>query len=77
LIEFEIVVLLAKNLILINKFYKFLREVIRVKKTIKSFELDILDKIVKCKIKEKYRDLVFRYSINSKLVIESSKSSSC
>ncbi len=78
LVKFEIVALLAllaTNLILINKLYKFLREAIKIEETIKSSKLDILNKIVKCKVREKFQDLEFCRSINSKSIIESTKSS--
>jgi len=68
--------LLAANLILMNELHEFLREAIEVRETMKSFELDILDEVVKCKVKEGFRDLEFRRSMNSKLVIELARSSS-
>jgi len=55
LVEFEIVALLAllvTNLTLINKLCKFLREAIEIRETIESSKLDILNKIVRCKVKE-------------------------
>jgi len=50
-----------------------LRKAIKVRATIKSSKLDILDKIVRCKVKEKDRDLEFRRSINSELIIQSTR----
>jgi len=69
--------LLAANLILMNKLHEFLREAIEVRKAIKSFELDILDEVVKCKVKEEFRDLEFCRSMNSKSIIRFARSSSC
>jgi len=79
LVEFEIVALLAllaTNLILINKLHKFLCEAIKIKKTIKSFKLNILNKIVRCKVREEFQDLKFCRLMNFKSIIESTKSSS-
>jgi len=78
LVEFEVVALLAllaTNLILINKFYKFLCEAIKIRETIKSSKLNILNKIVRCKVKEEFQDLEFCCSINLKLIIEFVRSS--
>jgi len=69
--------LLATNLILVNKLYKFLRKAIKIKKAIKSFRLNILDKIVKYKIKEKFQDLEFCCLINLKSTIKFAKLLSC
>jgi len=77
LIEFEIVILLGKNLKLINKLYRFLRKIIRIKKAIESSKLNILDKIVKYRVEKKYQDLVFCYLINFELIIEFSKLLNC
>jgi len=80
LIEFKIVVLLAllvTNVILINKFYKFLRKAIKIRRIIKSFKLNILNKIIKCKVKEKFRNLKFCCSINLKSIIKFTKLSNC
>jgi len=68
--------LLATNLMLINKLYKFLRKAIKIREAIKSSKLDILNKIVKCKVKEESQNLEFCYSINFELIIEFGKSSS-
>ena len=79
LAEFEIVTLLALlavDLILVNELYKFLREAIEIRGAIKSFELNILDKIVRCKVREEFRDLEFRRSMNPKSIIEFAKLSS-
>jgi len=76
LVGFEIVTLLAllaTNLISINKLYKFLRKAIKIERAIKDSKLDILDKIVRWKVREEFRDLEFRYSIDSKSIIESIK----
>ncbi len=80
LVEYKIVallVLLATNLILINKLYRFLRKTIEIIEAIKSSKLDILDKIVRCKIEKEFRDLEFCCSINSKSIIKSTRLSSC
>jgi len=69
--------LLATNLILINKLYKFLRKAIKIKKTIKNFKLDILHKIVKYKVREEFQDLEFCCLINLKLIIKFVKLLSC
>jgi len=69
--------LLAANLILINKLYKLLRKAIKIKKAIKDSKLNILDKNVKYKIKEKFRDLEFCYLINLKSIIKFAKLLSC
>jgi len=42
----------------------------------KSSKLNILDKIVRCKVKEEFRDLEFRRPMDSELVIEFVESSS-
>jgi len=42
----------------------------------KSSKSNILDKIVRCKVKEEFRDLEFRRPMDSKLIIEFAKSSS-
>jgi len=57
LVKFKIAVLfvlLAANLILINKFYKFLRKTIKIEKIIKNSKLDILNKILKYKVKKEF-----------------------
>jgi len=64
------------RMISMNELHEFLREAIEVKRAIKSFESNILDEIVKCKVKEEFRDLEFRRSMNLKLVIELARSSS-
>jgi len=79
LVRFEVVALLAllvANLILMNELHEFLREAIEVGEAMKSFELDILDEVVRCKVREGFRDLEFCRSMNSKLIIESIESSS-
>ena len=80
LVEYKIVallVLLATNLILINKLYRFLRKTIEIIEAIKSSKLDILDKIVRCKVREEFRDLEFCCSINFESIIESVKLLNC
>ena len=79
LVEFGVVALLAllaTNLISMNELHGFLREAIEVRRTIKSFELDILDEIVRCKVGEEFRDLEFRRSMNLESIIEFARSSS-
>jgi len=51
--------LLAANLISMNELHGSLREAIEMGGAMESFELDILDKIVKCKVREEFRDLEF------------------
>jgi len=79
LVEFEVVVLLALlagNLISMNELHEFLREAIEMKGAMKSFESDILDEIVRCKVREEFRNLEFRRPMNSKSIIELARSSS-
>ena len=77
LVEFGIVALLAllaANLILMNELHEFLREAIEIRGTMKSSKSNILDEIVRCKVREGFRDLEFRRSMNFKLIIEFAKS---
>jgi len=79
LVEFEVVTLLAllaTNLILVNELHGSLREAIEVRGAIKSFELDILDKIVRYKVREDIRDLEFRRPMNPKSIVGPTESSS-
>jgi len=78
LARFEVVALLAllaTNLISMNELHEFLREAIEIRRAIKSSKLDILDEVVKCKVREEFRDLEFRRSMNSKLIIKLARSS--
>jgi len=72
LVKFEaiiLLVLLVANLILTNKFYRFLRKTIEIQKTIKSFKLNILDKIVKYKVEKEFQlDLEFCCLIDFKSI---------
>jgi len=73
LVEFGVVALLAllaTNLISMNELHRFLREAIEIREAMKSFELDILDEIVRCKVREGFRDLEFRRSMNFESIIE-------
>ncbi len=68
--------LLAMDLISMNELHEFLREAIEMREAMKSFELDILDKVVRCKVREGFRNLEFRRSMDLELIIEFAKSSS-
>lgn len=63
--------LFATNLISINELYEFLCETIKIKEIVKSFKLNILNKIVEYQIKEKFRDLEFRRLMNFESIVES------